>query len=47
MPVLWDPAHPKYCNKHAKYFAWKELAKAIGFYNNLADSLFRNFEKVL
>jgi hypothetical protein len=45
--VLWDPAHPEYYNKHAKNFAWEELAKAVGFCNNLADSLIRNFEKVL
>jgi hypothetical protein len=38
-PVPWDRTHPKYYNKHTKYDAWEELAKAVGFWNNLADCL--------
>jgi hypothetical protein len=30
-----------------KYDAWEELVKAVGFWNNMADRLFRNFENVL
>jgi hypothetical protein len=36
-PVLWDPTHPKHYNKHSKYDVWEELAKAVDFWNNLAD----------
>jgi hypothetical protein len=46
-PVLWDPTHPKHYNKHTQSDAWAEIAEAVGFWNNLADCLFRNFEKVL
>jgi hypothetical protein len=46
-PVLGDPTHPKYYNKHTKYDAWEESVKAAGVWNDLADCLFRNFENVL
>jgi hypothetical protein len=35
--VPWDPIHPKYYSKHTKYNAWEELAKAVDFWDNLAD----------
>jgi hypothetical protein len=28
--VLWDPNHPKYCNKLHKHDACEEIAKAMG-----------------
>jgi hypothetical protein len=46
--VLWDPTRPKNCNEYTKYDASEELVKAVvGFWNNLSDCLFLNFENVL
>jgi hypothetical protein len=33
-------------NKQTKFDAWEELAKAVGFWSKLVDSLFHNFETV-